>query len=238
MEITPDLLMSEGAGCAGCRDVPPKFDLSKIPAEPVEGECYPYTVSCPGGNSRTGKVCFECDPSACEIYWEYFTIVGPIPPEDDIIREGKVSCGCEADPKITDVHMVDVDEFGYCHYTYTITCTLPNGCPYSTQGEFGVRYCFPVAPTEPLCACLGDTFPYHQFEEKGGGCLCIIPLLDGDGYVIDDSQVDYNTTGPYDYTVKCWENDPLMAIGQIIIQEPICDSEGDCYCPEDCSLLV
>jgi hypothetical protein len=57
--ITPAFLISEGAGCMGCRDVTPKFDLSEIPAQPVAGECYPYTVSCPGCQVVTGQVCFE-----------------------------------------------------------------------------------------------------------------------------------------------------------------------------------
>ncbi len=62
-KITPKLLISEGAGCMGCRDVTPKFDLSEIPAQPVAG-CYPYTVSCPGCQVVTGIVCFECGEDA------------------------------------------------------------------------------------------------------------------------------------------------------------------------------
>lgn len=32
VKITPEYLMSQGAGCMGCRDATPKFDLSQIPA--------------------------------------------------------------------------------------------------------------------------------------------------------------------------------------------------------------
>ena len=65
--ITPEFLMSKGAGCMGCRDATPKFDLSKIPAQPVAGQCYTYTVSCPACQLVTGHVCFEgCDDgNAC-----------------------------------------------------------------------------------------------------------------------------------------------------------------------------
>jgi hypothetical protein len=65
--ITPAFLMSKGAGCMGCRDATPKFDLSRIPAQPVAGQCYPYTVSCPACQLVTGHVCFRgCDDgNAC-----------------------------------------------------------------------------------------------------------------------------------------------------------------------------
>jgi hypothetical protein len=67
--ITPELVISNGAGCIGCRDATPKIDLSKIPAQPVAGQCYPYTVACPACQLVTGQVCFmECDDNdACTI---------------------------------------------------------------------------------------------------------------------------------------------------------------------------
>jgi hypothetical protein len=65
--ITPEFLISKGAGCFGCRDATPQFDLSQIPAEPVAGQCYEYTVSCPSCALAKGKVCFrDCDDdNAC-----------------------------------------------------------------------------------------------------------------------------------------------------------------------------
>ena len=65
--ITPEFLISNGAGCIGCRDATPKFDLSQIPAQPVAGQCYTYTVSCPAASLLRARVCFEgCDDeNAC-----------------------------------------------------------------------------------------------------------------------------------------------------------------------------
>ena len=94
--ITPDFLKSKGAGCVGCRDATPKYDLSQIPAQPVAGQCYPYNVSCPGCNMVTGHVCFQ---SPCKISFVAFPtptfdcLEHVLPTPEQIIELGNVSCG-------------------------------------------------------------------------------------------------------------------------------------------------
>jgi hypothetical protein len=114
--IVPDLLMQESAGCMGCRDVTPKFDLSKIPAQLKDGTCYPYTVYCPGGSRTTGQVCFE---EICEPSWQPFTVCrGVTPTAEQILAEGMVSCNCDLVPEISNIHLVDD------HWEYSFKCSV------------------------------------------------------------------------------------------------------------------
>ena len=131
--ITPAFLMSKGAGCIGCRDATPKFDLSKIPAQPVIGECYPYTVSCPGCNLVTGHVCFR---GSCTITSVPFTVCpGITPTANQILASGSVSCNCDTAPVISNIRLVGN------HWEYTITC----------QSECGPATGTGIVNIEPPC---------------------------------------------------------------------------------------
>ena len=119
--ITPKLLMSEGAGCMGCRDVAPKFDLSKIPVSAKAGACYPYIVLCPDGSRTEGHVCFS---GSCEPEWEPFTVCPGVTPNAELIlASGSVTCGCDATPAISNILLVGD------HWEYTITCTTALAIP-------------------------------------------------------------------------------------------------------------
>lgn len=128
--ITTELLMSKGAGCFGCRDATPKFDLRKIPAQPVAGQCYPYTVSCPGCHLVTGYVCFSgcddgnactadtCDPETGDCVYT------PI-----VCNDGN-SCTSDAcDPETGCTHeAVDCDDGNECTID---TCDPVTGCVHA-----------------------------------------------------------------------------------------------------------
>ena len=151
--ITADFLKSKGAGCVGCRDATPKFDLSKIPAQPIAGQCYPYNVSCPGCNMVTGHVCFQ---APCEISFIDFPIPTDscpghdLPTAEQIIDLGAVSCGpCDGTPVISDIKWTSKppapdDWVGQ----YTITCKSSSGCEASETGTFTSKAC--------LDACLNE----------------------------------------------------------------------------------
>lgn len=122
--ITPEFLMSEGAGCMGCRDVTPKFDLSQTIGFAKAGACNSYTVSCPGGSRTEGHICFV---GSCEPVWEPFTVCpGVTPTVEQIMAEGSVTCDCDTDPVISNILMVND------HWDYTITCTTAPG--YAATG--------------------------------------------------------------------------------------------------------
>jgi hypothetical protein len=144
--VTPDLLMQEGAGCMGCRDVTPKFDLSQIPDHPVAGICYPYTVSCPGGSRTTGQVCFE---GLCEPDWQPFTVCwGITPTAEQILAEGMVSCDCDLVPEISNIHLVDD------HWEYSFNCSvdwLPVLKATASAGRPRVTETIGIVYIEPQC---------------------------------------------------------------------------------------
>jgi hypothetical protein len=146
-EITPAFLMAQGAGCMGCRDATPKFDLSKIPAAPAAGQCYPYTVTCPSCAAVTGRVCFNVP---CEISFVAFPVPADncqghaLPTAEQIIELGHVSCGgCDATPVITNIHWVEPTPEAANEWVgeYTITCISRNGCSASETGQFTSAAC-------------------------------------------------------------------------------------------------
>ena len=117
----------------GCRDATPKFDLSQIPAEPVIGECYPYTVACPACQLITGHICFE---TPCQISWAPFTICSDDEPTEALIlTNAAVSCGdCDSTPVISNIRMV-ANSGDYTDWEYTITCESVCG-PETEVGTF------------------------------------------------------------------------------------------------------
>ncbi len=64
--VTAADLIAKDAGCMGCGDTTPKFDLSLIGTE--IGVAYPYTVACPNCGKVTGHVTFlyDCTQMVCE----------------------------------------------------------------------------------------------------------------------------------------------------------------------------
>ena len=147
-EITPAFLISKGAGCMGCRDATPKFDLSKIPAQPVAGQCYPYTVICPSCAVVTGRVCFN---APCEISFVAFPVPTDcaghlLPTAAQILELGNVKCGCDATPLISDIHWVEPTPEVANEWIgeYTVTCTPRNGCGATEEtGQFTSANCNP-----------------------------------------------------------------------------------------------
>ncbi len=142
--ITRDLLMSEGAGCFGC-DSTGVWDLSKIPAQPVAGQTYPYTVSCPGCSVFTGHVTIV---GPCTISTEPFTVcTGAEPTADMILDRGSVTCSCDTAPVISNI--IQVGD----HWEYTITCQSVCG-PKTETGRVNIEP--PCVPTsEPFTVCEG-----------------------------------------------------------------------------------
>jgi VCBS repeat-containing protein len=145
--ITPEYLMSIGAGCIGCRDATPKFDLSKIPAQPVPGATYPYTVSCPACSIITGHVTFV---GPCDVSWNPYTVCADVTPSpDEILDNGRVTCSCDTAPVISNIHIVGD------HWEYTITCQSVCG-PKTVVGRVNIET--PCTPTsEEFTVCSGAT---------------------------------------------------------------------------------
>jgi hypothetical protein len=176
-EITPEYLMSEGAGCLGCRDATPKFDLSQIPAQPEAGICYPYTVACPACQLVTGHICFE---EPCQISWTPFTICSDDEPTETLIlANAAVSCGdCDSTPEISDIHKV-ADTGEYTDWEYTITCESVCG-PETEVGTFRlVPFCGfeedPLGFTLPAGNCNPLTLPTNAEIIEWAGLECTCP---------------------------------------------------------------
>jgi hypothetical protein len=157
--ITSAYLRSQGAGCIGCRDATPKFDLSKIPAAPTAGLCYPYTVACPNCVVVTGKVCFS---APCTITSVPFTVCSETTPTADQIKaSGKVTCSCDTDPAISDPIRVGN------HWEYTITCQSKCG-PTTATGIVNIdascvptiQFAFPI----PAETCPNHDLPTSDQE--------------------------------------------------------------------------
>jgi hypothetical protein len=166
--ISPAFLMSKGAACNGCRDATPKFDLSKIPAQPVAGQTYPYTVSCPNCVSVTGHVHFN---GACTISSSPFAVCsGETPSEADIRAKGSVTCSCDTTPAISEIHLVNDD-----HWEYTITCRSECGQATAT-GTVNIdascvptiEFSFPI----PTDNCPGHVLPTSDYIKQNGGVSC------------------------------------------------------------------
>jgi hypothetical protein len=164
--ITSAYLISQGAGCIGCRDATPKFDLSKIPAAPTAGQCYPYTVTCPSCAVVTGHVCFS---APCTITSKPFSVCsGVAPTEADIKAKGSVTCSCDTSPAISGIHLVDN------YYEYTITCQSKCG-PATATGIVNIE-----APCEvtavgfsiPTETCLNHDVPTSEYIIDSGAASC------------------------------------------------------------------
>ena len=201
--ITPEFLISKGAGCLGCRDVTPKFDLSKIPAQPVVGQCYPYTVSCPGGNIATGSVCFR---GSCNIRSVPFAVCSGITPTAaQILAQGSILCSCDTTPEISNIHIVGD------HWEYTITCQSECG-PATGTGRVNIGT--PCVPTsKPFVICSGVTPTAAQILAQGSIlCSC------------DDSPEISNIRvvgDHWEYTITCQsECGPATGTGRVNIEAP------------------
>ena len=200
--ITPDFLMSKGAGCIGCKDATPKFDLSKIPAQPVTGQCYPYTVACPSCNVVTGQVCFR---GPCTITSVPFTVCSSVTPTTAQIKDsGKVKCsGCgDTDPAISDPIRVGN------HWEYTITCQSLCG-PATATGTVNIdascvptiEFAFPI----PTDNCQSHVLPTSDYIKENGGVSCGC----GGTLVIPEEDIHWINTPPEanewvgEYTAIC-----------------------------------
>ena len=193
--------------------------------------------NCPGYTATaTGTVNIR---PACEISFATFSLpfdysqYHTLPTPEQILELGSVICGCDATPVISNIHWASQPPNEEWIGEYTITCTSADGCLSSATGEFVPAIidnfcCEPNAPF--LSGCMGNPFPMDLFTSLGGGCgaLSYCDMA----RVIDDSQVNYNATGTYPYTVTCsgCPEENSMAGGQISIVATLCNSEGDCTC--------
>jgi hypothetical protein len=186
--ITPDFLMSKGAGCMGCRDATPKFDLRKIPARPVAGATYPYTVSCPSCNVVTGHVTFV---GPCDVSWNPFPIcAGAIPTPVQVLVGGSITCSCDTAPIISNIHLVGD------HWEYTITCQSECG-PKTVIGRVNIET--PCVPTSvPFAVCSGITPTVEMITESGditcGSGVCDTTPVISDINMEDDDHWVYTIT--------------------------------------------
>ena len=198
-KITSEFLMSQGAGCIGCRDATPKFDLSKIPAQPVAGQSYPYTVTCPDCAMVTGHI-FQ---GPCTITSVPFTVCSETTPTADQIKDsGKVKCSCvDTDPAISDIIQVGNQ------WKYTITCQSKCG-PTTATGIVNIEEsCVPTIdvsfPISTL-SCPNHDIPTSEDIIKNGGvsCSCGGTLL-----ISGVHWITRNDTDPSDwvgeYTATC-----------------------------------
>jgi hypothetical protein len=242
-EITPEYLMSEGAGCFGCRDATPKFDLSQIPAQPVAGQCYPYTVACPACQLITGRICFE---EPCQISWTPFTICSDDEPTEALVlANAAVSCGdCDSTPEISNIHEV-ADTAEYADWEYTITCESECG-PETEVGTFRlVPFCGfeeePLGFTLPVEYCSPLTLPTNEeiIEWAGLECTCpdSTPVISN---VIEITQPD-DEFRTWRYDAFCG-SDEYPECGQTVPgQFDDRDCQGPCECtptaPDLCSCI-
>ncbi len=214
-EVTPEFLMSEGAGCFGC-DSTGVWDLSAIPDDPEAGVSYQYTVSCPGCSMFTGHVIFE---APCEPAWVPFTVCEETEVTETLIREnGHVSClfegqVCDTTPEISDIHEVDD------HWEYTITCQSECG-PTTDTGIVDICVInfigFDIQCDQPpLSLTPADIIELGQVECVG--CSDDTPIISD---VIEIDQTPDMAT--YQYTITC---NGCTAIG---LFGPICDFPGPC----------
>jgi hypothetical protein len=213
-KITSDLLLSEGAKCTGCRDVTPKFDLRKMPANPVAGACFPYTVSCSGSGPVMGHVCFE----GCAITSAPFTILPHvIPTAEQILRDGGVACNCDTDPVISNIHELQD------HWEYTTTCRSECGSVTGT-GIVNVDHsCDVVEPVVfPIFDCPAALpAPDQVISLSGLSCGCDTTPVITDIKWVSQPENDI-WTGEYIYTCTSWDGSTSSGIGQF-------ETASDCY---------
>ncbi len=194
-QVGTEFLMSEGAGCFGC-DSTGTIDVSQIPADPVAGETYTYTVSCPGCTILTGHVTFE---GACIIESVPFTVCeGIVPTSELILANGVVTCSCDESPVISDIHMVDD------HWEYTITCQSECG-PTTATGVVNIDT--PCVPTwEPFSVCEGTDVTAALIIANaqvscGSGVCDTTPVISDITEVADG----------FDYTITCTSADGCVS---------------------------
>ncbi len=165
-EITPEFLMSKGAGCFGC-DSTGTFGLSQIPADPVAGETYTYTVSCSGCALLTGHVTFA---GPCSIASVPFTVCSGITPTTAmILAQGSVTCSCDAAPVISDIHLVGD------HWEYTITCQSVCG-PVTEAGRVNIEAPCTITTDNTFTVCSGVT-PTAEEIQAHVACSCGTPVI-------------------------------------------------------------
>jgi hypothetical protein len=244
--ITPEFLMSEGAGCFGCRDATPKFDLSQIPAEPVIGECYPYTVACPACQLVTGHICFE---RPCQISWTPFELCSDDEPTEALIMaNAAISCGdCDSTPEISNIHMVS-DTGEYTDWEYTITCQSVCG-PETEVGTFRlVPFCGFVR--EPLGftlqVCSPEEMPTDEEIILNADLECTCP--DTTPVITKIKEIGLDPEDPdqaetiWEYTAFCG-SDEYPECGKIVTSQfrTRCDLPPRCFCtptaPNLCSCI-
>jgi hypothetical protein len=183
-------------------------------------------------------------------------IVFPIPPDNcpgnklptaqQIMELGGIECGCDATPVISNIHWVSTPPGQVWTGEYTITCTSADadGCTSRTTGQFNNVDCAPCScvPTAPnLCGCKDYPFPKALFASLGGGCPPVSGCDVTPTPVIDESKIDYTTSGKtYPYTVTCPEcSGNNVVTGYIFISTPLCgpgpNGGLNCICPASCS---
>jgi hypothetical protein len=245
---TAQQIQANGAVSCGACDATPV-----ISGIHIDGDHWVYTITCTTelGCTATGTGIVNIG-QPCDISFFAFSLPPEfcpgdrLPTADEIIELGVVSCGCDATPKITNIHWVSKPPFPN-EWTgeYTITCTTADGCTASTTGQFTHLQCqvCSCAPTAPnLCGCRGFKFPMDLFISKGGGCHPVSGCDLTPTPVIDDSKVDYTKSGhSYPYTVTCPEcTGNNVATGYIFIRAPLCGPGPNgglsCTCPTTCSL--
>ena len=225
--------MSKGAGCIGCKDATPKFDLSKIPAQPVAG-CYPYTVTCPSCNAVTGQVCFH---GPCTITWVPFTVCSETTPTADQIKaSGKVTCSCDTDPAISDPIRVGN------HWEYTITCQSLCG-PATATGTVNIdESCKPTIEVSfpiPSESCQKHDLPTPGYIEENGvvSCGCGGTLEISDIHWIEPTPTEANEwVGEYTATCKSANGCEASDVGQFTSAScevnkcinVVCDDKNPC----------
>jgi hypothetical protein len=221
-KITSEFLTSKGAGCIGCRDSTIKFDLSQIPAQPVAGKSYPYTVTCPDCVSVTGHVIFQ---GPCTITWVPFTVCSETTPTAAQIKaSGKVKCSCaDTDPAISDPIRVGN------HWEYTITCQSICG-PATATGTVNIDasckptigVSFPIPPGN----CPNHDLPTPEYIIANGivSCDCGGTLEISDRHWIKTNDEDPSDwLGEYTATCKSANGCEASDVGQFT-------SEGCAYC--------
>ncbi len=204
-KITSKFLISEGAQCTGCRDVTPKLDLRKIPAHPVAGACYPYTVSCSNCGAIEGQVCFS---DSCTITSAPFTVGPDVKPgAEQIMIEGSVTCDCDAPLAISKIHKVED------HWEYTITGESECGSITGTGVVNIDPACEITPPLGFTLQCPADLpSPDLVIEQSGLSCGCdVAPLITDIHWLTKEKQM-----GVYTYTCTLADGSTSSDTGQFV----------------------
>ncbi len=140
-------LIAAGAGCPGCTDITPVFDLSQVKLTPGT---YPYLVKCANCPAATGHVTIvpECLASAPDI-----TICeGTLKADIDYSAADCSGAGCDMQPRI-DHSLVTTDANGFVTGgTYRAICGEGTECESSATGDIIVlQICDVLAPDIEVC---------------------------------------------------------------------------------------